>query len=266
LIASLFGIKMFLLSLLPTFIKIIQGITLSFFHIDLNINYYLPIIIVLGSLILYIYLIKKMILEKGYKISLGLKPKIRSVSFIILLLAGFILVYDNTFQPFISNNIKEFSFIKEIISEQFENPISSFFLIIIIAPIFEEVIFRGVILKQLLKQYSLIISLFISSILFAFIHFNINQGIGAFFWGMIFGFVYYKTESLIIPIILHLINNLFYFFVHYYWTSYDIMSKEINLVQIIIGLFLLGGSYLILNKTKIVKNENYNVIIKDIKT
>lgn len=94
----------------------------------------------------------------------------------------------------------------------FENPnfydIFYFFLMVIITPIIEEILYRGIILNLLLKKYSVIISLILSSLIFAFIHLNFI-GIGyLFLYGLLFGFAYYKTKSLFTSILLHFLINL----------------------------------------------------------
>lgn len=78
----------------------------------------------------------------------------------------------------------------------------------IIAPITEEFIFRGVLLRFFSckgEKFAIIMS----SFLFALIHGNLPQGIGAFFIGIVFGIIALKTKSIVIPIIGHVFNNTF---------------------------------------------------------
>lgn len=88
------------------------------------------------------------------------------------------------------------------------NNIPYFFLMVIITPIIEEILYRGIILNLFLKKYSVKISLIVSSLIFAFIHLRFI-GIGyLFLYGLLFGFAYYKTKSLFTSILLHFIINL----------------------------------------------------------
>lgn len=94
----------------------------------------------------------------------------------------------------------------------FKNPnfynIFYFFLMVIITPVIEEILYRGIILNLLLKKYSILVSIILSSIIFAFIHLKFI-GIGyLFLYGLFFGFAYYKTKSLFTSILLHFLINL----------------------------------------------------------
>ena len=87
------------------------------------------------------------------------------------------------------------------------NPLVGFVMLVIAAPILEELIFRGVILDGLLQNYSPRKSIFISSLLFGIVHLNPWQFIAAFFIGIFSGWVYYKTRKLSLSIIIHMTNN-----------------------------------------------------------
>jgi membrane protease YdiL (CAAX protease family) len=84
----------------------------------------------------------------------------------------------------------------------------SFLSIVIAAPILEELIFRGIILDGLLKKYSPIKSILISSVLFGLVHLNPWQFLAALSLGAFIGWVYYNTKSVSFAIIIHAANNL----------------------------------------------------------
>ncbi len=84
-----------------------------------------------------------------------------------------------------------------------------FIAAVIVAPVVEEFVFRGVILKGFLKRYSPLKSILISSILFGFVHLNPWQFITAMIIGSFSGWLYYKTKSLQLSIHVHMVNNLF---------------------------------------------------------
>ncbi|NLR91528.1 CPBP family intramembrane glutamic endopeptidase [Flammeovirga agarivorans] len=85
------------------------------------------------------------------------------------------------------------------------------FSIVIIAPVMEEFIFRGIMLDGLLKNYTPWKAIFLSSFLFGLIHMNLIQAVHAGLGGVLFGWIYYKTKNLLLPILLHSINNFFAF-------------------------------------------------------
>ena len=88
-----------------------------------------------------------------------------------------------------------------------------YFQTIIVAPIFEELLFRGIILNGLLNKYknNSKKAIIYSAIIFGMVHLNIPQGINAFIAGIILGFIYYYTKSMKLSIFAHFVNNLITF-------------------------------------------------------
>ena len=80
--------------------------------------------------------------------------------------------------------------------------------VVILIPICEEIIFRGVIFGYLKKRYNLVVSLIIQALAFAFIHGNIVQGIYTFILGLVLGIIYIYTNSLYGSMLMHIIYNL----------------------------------------------------------
>ena len=76
----------------------------------------------------------------------------------------------------------------------------------IIAPIFEEVIFRGFILKSMMK-YGNLTAAIVSSIMFSMFHLNLVQFINPVLMGIIFCFITIKSNSIKSSIIAHMFNN-----------------------------------------------------------
>lgn len=80
---------------------------------------------------------------------------------------------------------------------------------VIMAPIFEEIIFRGIMQKGMMNNgVEPWKAILLSSILFGLIHGNPWQFVGATLLGCVLGLVYYKTKSLLLPMLLHGFNNL----------------------------------------------------------
>lgn len=77
----------------------------------------------------------------------------------------------------------------------------------VIAPITEEIVFRGMILKGFLKHYSVRKSIILSALLFGLAHMNPWQFVSAFAAGIILGWWYVKTGSIITTIFGHALNN-----------------------------------------------------------
>ena len=77
----------------------------------------------------------------------------------------------------------------------------------VFAPLFEEWLCRGLILRGLLHKTSPALAVFASALFFAVIHGNLWQAIPAFALGLLFGYAYYKTRSLKLTILMHCANN-----------------------------------------------------------
>lgn len=77
----------------------------------------------------------------------------------------------------------------------------------IFAPIFEEWLCRGMILRGLLARTKPVIAILVSGLIFGLIHGNIWQAIPATLIGAFFGYVYWKTGSLKLTMLMHCVNN-----------------------------------------------------------
>ena len=84
---------------------------------------------------------------------------------------------------------------------------SSFLTVAIFAPIFEEWLCRGMVLRGLLTKMKPVWAIVISALFFAVIHANPWQALNAFLIGLVMGYVYYKTGSLLLTMIIHFVNN-----------------------------------------------------------
>jgi len=79
---------------------------------------------------------------------------------------------------------------------------------VFIGPVLEELIFRGIILNGLRVKYGNNLALIVSSILFAIVHIQPAQIITALLMGLVFGYIFIKTNSLGLVILLHSVANL----------------------------------------------------------
>ena len=114
------------------------------------------------------------------------------------------------------------SFSNSIFVHEFkQNPTHFFISVVVIAPILEELIFRGVILDYLLKHKSEKTSILYSGLIFGLMHFSPDQVFFAFFAGILLGYVYVKSRNIVVPILFHAINNaLSFVYIHYGHSSF----------------------------------------------
>lgn len=77
----------------------------------------------------------------------------------------------------------------------------------IIAPVFEEIIFRGFILNNM-RRFGNITAILVTSVFFSMFHFNLVQLVNPILMGIILSFIAIRSESIISCIIVHMFNNI----------------------------------------------------------
>ncbi|MCG6189007.1 CPBP family intramembrane glutamic endopeptidase [Maribellus maritimus] len=125
-----------------------------------------------------------------------------------------------------------------------------FLLMVVAAPILEELIFRGIILDGLLKNYSPEKSILLSSFLFGLVHLNPWQFVTGFIIGLFAGWVYYKTQSLSLTIIIHATANLSGYIMRYFIDMDSSMDDSLvrmyggltNLIFVILGSIIIASA------------------------
>ena len=80
------------------------------------------------------------------------------------------------------------------------------FLLLVYAPLVEELIFRGFLLQRWSVKWGLRWGLLASSVLFGLLH--LNNPLGLTLFGLVMGLLYVRTHSLWVPIACHSLNNL----------------------------------------------------------
>jgi TPR repeat protein len=83
----------------------------------------------------------------------------------------------------------------------------AFITIAILLPIAEEIIFRSYLFDALRRYFSGGVTIIVTALAFALIHFQLSYFVPLFGFGLIFGWVRLKTDSLRLPVLLHVINN-----------------------------------------------------------
>lgn len=81
-----------------------------------------------------------------------------------------------------------------------------FVMLVVIAPLFEEFIFRGAVMN-LLKPYGSGIAVFVSAFCFGIFHGNFQQFFYAFALGILLGYISYATDSMFCNTMLHAMFN-----------------------------------------------------------
>ncbi len=97
--------------------------------------------------------------------------------------------------------------VKEIYRQMLDNRLWISLSVVVAAPLAEEFLLRGVMLRGLLKHTSPLVAIIYSALFFALIHMNLYQALPAFLIGVFMGWVYYKSGSLWLTILIHFVNN-----------------------------------------------------------
>lgn len=120
-----------------------------------------------------------------------------------------------------------------------------FLTVVILSPIIEELLFRGVFLRRFYQEFSysrsksflssnaLTLSILISSILFGFCH-GFGGILGAILFGICVSILYIKSKNILVPIFAHFLNNLISFILALSGLEYFIYNNQVVIFLIII--------------------------------
>jgi membrane protease YdiL (CAAX protease family) len=105
--------------------------------------------------------------------------------------------------------------IEQKYAELYQSNLSTFLLLVIILPVYQEWLYRGIILKGLLRHYSPFKAILWSAVIFGVIHLNPWQGVIAFCLALAIGWVYWQTKSLWLCIFMHTANSAMSFLIEF---------------------------------------------------
>ena len=77
----------------------------------------------------------------------------------------------------------------------------------LLGPIVEELVFRGAITRELLRRYRPGVAIVLSAFFFGLAHFNPVQTVFAFVLGLLLGWMYWRTRSVVPCVVFHVLNN-----------------------------------------------------------
>ena len=127
------------------------------------------------------------------------------------------------------------------------NTISSFSKIlliiagIIMGPLSEEIVFRGILLDDLSKYNNKFIAILLGSFIFGILHRDLISMIYAFIFGIVTGIVYLKDRNLTNCILIHASGN----FIVLLLTGYNIYILLLSFILLIISVFIIKRDYLL---------------------
>jgi uncharacterized protein len=80
-------------------------------------------------------------------------------------------------------------------------------LTVVVAPVVEELLFRGCLYRFLKAKLSMAVALGLSGLLFALLHYNLLSLVPLFILGVVLAYAYERTGSIKVPILIHAIFN-----------------------------------------------------------
>ncbi len=86
--------------------------------------------------------------------------------------------------------------------------VSVFISSVIMAPVFEELFFRGLIFRALALRFNVVLAALTSAGLFALIHWSWPECISLLLVGLIYAALTHKSNSVLTPIVAHMTHNL----------------------------------------------------------
>ena len=125
---------------------------------------------------------------------------------------------------------------------------------VIISPIAEELIFRGVLLNRLKLITPTLFAVLVSSLLFGALH-SFGSIISAFVFAICMAILYLKTENICVAILAHFLNNLFAEIIRYadynrlIFTN-DIVISIVSILAIVSAIILATSIITELNRIK----------------
>ena len=200
---------------------LVEGIMLLFMSQQAVMDYGMIVAYPLSFLPAMVYAAsqsrKNMIFDPGYTLD---NKHFAPYSFGILVLVTIVMTFASMFAFDLPNYwnmqltnrsafLSEFyETMMELLKQMTGGPFwSSFLVVAIFAPIFEEWLCRGMVLRGLLTKMKPVWAIVISALFFAIIHANPWQALNAFLIGLMMGYVYYKTGSLLLTMLIHFVNN-----------------------------------------------------------
>lgn len=251
-------------NILAFFVIFVAGIiTGDILNLESTLFYKIMATILSQIAFIFVYILivkkKKMPLRKSVNIQ-----KINLKQIIILVLIAFCCLFlispiINVFDAFLVNlGIKSSS-----LPISLNNPLNLIYLIItlgILAPISEELLFRGIILDGL-KEKGLTKAVLISSVMFMLMHLNLHQTLYQFLLGVILALVVIYTNNIFSSILIHFINNTFVLIINYinpYFFDYNFLSSNyiiLAFVLLFVGLITIAKLLKMLKNSK--KFDNF---------
>ena len=127
----------------------------------------------------------------------------------------------------------------------------SIMMTVVLAPVMEETLFRGIIQGSISQRYGAIAGITASALMFGAFHVIPQQAVNAFVVGLILGYIYYRSGSLSTVMFIHAANNAIAMLMlqvfgpeNANWSLQDLISNQILYwIVYVVAVLLFGWSF-----------------------
>jgi membrane protease YdiL (CAAX protease family) len=195
--------------ILPILLVVITKFVLNYFHVSLNNEQLIQSYKIFIDISFFITIL---IVVKLWKLKFKEQLKIPTLKtfFYILVFTFCAFSYDIFLGTYFYEQIFDGKLPVIFFTSPRTGNIYILFKAIFFAPIYEELFYRKIVFNKLKQRYNLLTSMIVSSLFFAFGHLDFSIHLLSFFViGLIFSYLYYKTNSILTVILLHSFYNVF---------------------------------------------------------
>jgi len=126
----------------------------------------------------------------------------------------------------------------------------------VLAGVGEELLFRGIIQKELFNRYQMPhVAIWLTAVIFSAFHFQIVGFIPKLLIGALLGYAYYLSNSLILPMVIHFLNNSFATVSLYFMGGLKVedesMEKNVTLLSVAISMMVFGWIFSLIYRDRV---------------
>lgn len=115
-------------------------------------------------------------------------------------------------------------------------PVAVVLVSIILTPLLEELLFRGLVFKRICHSYGATIAAVVSSLVYAFTFGGIARGIFGFIMGLVYSYAYTKTDRIWVPSVMHMTASTFMILLDFIIEEYGLAVTGREAVTAVIGV------------------------------
>ncbi|MCP9237320.1 CPBP family intramembrane glutamic endopeptidase [Lewinella sp. JB7] len=118
--------------------------------------------------------------------------------------------------------------------------VGTFLTLALLAPLVEEYLFRGILLERMLRLRSPRTSILLTSLTFGLSHLVPAHVVTATLMGVALGYLYYRTRSFALVVILHAVNNTLAYAAGTFLEETEMMGELSLPLGVAVGMFAIG--------------------------